>query len=160
MDNRNVTLLLIIIEQSWYQFDVEFPHAQNLQLIEQWTDDRHTLSAVSTRRWLQSYLLKTFCSFCHILLAHTHLWAPCSTWKHVYATWCYLHTIAKAFQAVVTECFLQQDQKFQIYSLLEVHRSFHSGQRWAKQRGAVNKSRWKKCYRYKKVRLQLHIPQI
>ena len=85
--------LLVIIFQSLLFFIFSW----------QSNNDCHTPPALSTWHWPQSCLLKATQSWSHLSLPCAPIWTSCVTQKHVYVTWCYLHTLAKAFQVLVME---------------------------------------------------------
>ena len=69
-------------------------------------DEHHASSTLFPRRWLQSYLLKASCYGSYIYPPpRDPRWNSCTSQKHVCRILCYLHTLAEAFQVLLTEFF-------------------------------------------------------
>ena len=80
----------------------------------------HTPPGLSAQRWPQSCLLKVSCSWSKFSRLWNPLWTSGTILKkkHVPATWCYLRTLAEAFQMHVTELSSTGKKTFKVYSLL------------------------------------------
>ena len=144
-------LLLIMIQQSWFHFGADFPHAQIIRvnlpktvlflcLVDLWLFEHHISLALYARLWVLSCLLKTSRICSHLYSPLNLLWTSCTTqkmWHGVISM-----NFLKPFKCLWRN-ILQPKQKFQIYSLFSVHlrSSVLIAERFEK--GGVNKRIWK-----------------
>ena len=147
MTHLHEALLLIIIQQSWHQFCANFPHAQIFQISSffmcGWLAIIRTVNQLlphnlpylfhidlSPACWRPPASGITFAFF-------TSFFEPFEPFKNMCAWYVINIHFLKHFKCF----FLQQDQKFQLYSLLGVHHSFLSVYSWTTcKRGGVKKN--------------------
>ena len=125
-----------------------FPYPADFWSFKQPTNTCHTLPALPSWCWPQSCLLMV-----------SHSWSNLSPPHVPHKNICVQHSVISIHLLKYFKCFWQSfpqlDQKFQVYSLLNVHHSFLSTHSWITWKGgSVNKKNlWKKIQWLQKARI-------